>query len=146
MEIGNWKLEIGNWKLEIVQNHSVMEESKYIPLEDLEIYQQAMEIGELVWNWVNVWDSFPKFRPGGQFVEAADSIAANISEGYGRFHFKDKRNFYYIARGSLSETKTWATKALRRNLLTSNDFESLYAKLQDLHLRLNKHIKSLPIT
>lgn len=122
-----------------------MEEQKYIPLEELDIYIMAMEIGELVWNWVEAWDTFPKFRLGGQFVEAADSIAANISEGYGRFHFKDKRNFYNNARGSLSESKTWATKARQRNLLTSENYDVLYLKLQELHRRLNQHIKSLPL-
>ncbi|GAB4496663.1 MAG: four helix bundle protein [Saprospiraceae bacterium] len=122
-----------------------MEDGKYIPLEELDIYQLAMEIGELVWNWVIAWDSFSKFHLGGQFTDAADSIAANISEGYGRFHFKDKRNFYYNARGSLSETKIWATKSRQRNLLSNENYDLLYSKLQELHRRLNQHIKSLPI-
>ena len=122
-----------------------MEERKYIPLEELDIYLMAMEIGEMVWEWVNLWGNFPRFHLGGQFTDAADSIAANISEGYGRFHFKDKRNFYYNARGSLSETKTWAAKSRQRNLITPENFEILYTKLQELHRRLNQHIKSLPI-
>lgn len=105
-----------------------------------------MEVGQLVWEWVGIWENFQKFHLGGQFVEAADSIAANISEGYGRFHFKDKRNFYFIARGSLSETKTWATKAHQRNLLPHENFELLYTKLQELHRRLNQHIKSIPLS
>lgn len=122
-----------------------MEERKYIPLEELEIYILAMEIGELVWERVSHWEQFSKFHLGGQFTEAADSIAANISEGYGRFHYKDKRNFYYNARGSLSETKTWASKSKQRNLLPPEDFDLLYSKLQKLHRKLNQHIKSLPI-
>lgn len=122
-----------------------MEERKYIPLDELDIYQSAMEIGEMVWNWVDVWTAFPKHRLGGQFVEAADSIAANISEGYGRFHFKDKRKFYFNARGSLSETKTWAAKARQRNLISQENFDLIYTKLQELHRRLNQHIKSLPL-
>ncbi|MCB9307873.1 MAG: four helix bundle protein [Lewinellaceae bacterium] len=81
----------------------------------------------------------------GQFADAADSIAANIAEGYGRFHYKDKRNFYYMARGSLSETKTWALKAFQRSLLPSEIYVLLCQKLDELHRRLNQHIKSLPI-
>jgi four helix bundle protein len=94
-----------------------MSEQKYIPLEELDIYIMAMEIGEIVWNTVDKWEYFPKSTVGRQWTEAADSVAANISEGYGRFHFKDKRNFYFNSRGSLSETKTWATKAKNRSLL-----------------------------
>lgn len=77
-----------------------------IPLEELLVYQVAMEIGEEVWKIVDTWDTFPKNRIGGQFCEAADSIAANISEGYGRFHYKENKNFCFYARGSLMESKT----------------------------------------
>ncbi len=87
-----------------------MNTPKYIPLEDLEIYQLSMAIGEQIWEFVDKWDYFQKRTIGEQLVRAADSIAANISEGYGRFHFKEKRTFYYYSRGSLFETKTWCTK------------------------------------
>ena len=66
-------------------------------LEDLEVYKLAMEIGEMVWSIVSKWDYFPKKTLGGQFVEAADSIAMNISEGYGRFHYKENKNFCTVA-------------------------------------------------
>jgi len=36
-----------------------------------------------------------------------DSIAANLSEGFGRYHYKEKKNFSYYSIGSLYETKTW---------------------------------------
>lgn len=61
-----------------------------LKLEDLEIYQLAMEIGEGVWGIVCGWDYFEKKYPGGQFADAADSIAANIAEGHGRYFFKRK--------------------------------------------------------
>ena len=59
--------------------------NEIIRLEDLEIYQLALETGEYVWNIVIKWEYFAKKTVGGQFVEAADSISANIAEGYGRF-------------------------------------------------------------
>lgn len=40
---------------------------------------------------------------GDQFVTSADSVGANIAEGYGRFHYLDKIRFYYNSRGSLLE-------------------------------------------
>lgn len=122
-----------------------MSKPPYIPLEELDIYQMAMEIGEIVWNIVIKWDYFPKTTTGKQWVEASDSIAANISEGYGRFHFKDKRNFYYNARGSLSESKTWTTKSRNRKLISEGEYQTLYEKMKRLHLSLNNHIKSIPI-
>ena len=64
-------------------------------LEDLEVYKVAIEIGELVWIVVGKWEFFPKKTLGAQFVDAADSIAMNISEGYGRFHYKEN-NLYQM--------------------------------------------------
>ena len=49
-------------------------------LDDLEIYRLAMEIGEEVWKLVSEWAWLEKKHPGIQYTEAADSIAANISE------------------------------------------------------------------
>ena len=47
--------------------------SDNILLEDLEIYQLALEIGEYVWSLVDKWEFFSKKTVGRQFVEAADS-------------------------------------------------------------------------
>ena len=65
-------------------------------LEDLRVYNAAMEIGENVWNLVDPWNFFQKDTIGRQLVKAADSIAANISEGYGRYHFKDSKKFHLL--------------------------------------------------
>jgi four helix bundle protein len=86
-------------------------------LDDLDIYQLALEIGEHVWNIVVKWEYFSKKTVGGQFVEAADSIAANIAEGYGRYFYKDRKQFCYYSRGSILETKTWTTKSFNRKLI-----------------------------
>ena len=114
-----------------------------IPLEDLEIYKLAFEIGEYVWKLVDKWEFFPKKTLGCQFVEAADSIAANIAEGYGRFFYKDRKQFCYYSRGSLLESKTWATKGFERKLISPEEFTTLIEKLKQLHFKLNVYIKTL---
>ncbi len=88
-------------------------------LEDLQVYQLSLEIGESVWKIVNTWDYFVKDTVGKQLIRSADSIAANISEGFGRYHYKDSKRFYYISRGSLFETKTWLEKSKNRKLITT---------------------------
>ncbi len=62
---------------------------KGLKLEEPDVYKVAMEIGEIVWSIVDKWDYFTKKTPETQYVSAADSIALNISEGYGRFHYKE---------------------------------------------------------
>jgi four helix bundle protein len=81
-------------------------------------------------NIVLKWEYFSKRTVGGQFVEAADSIAANIGEGYGRYFYKDRKQFYYYSRGSLLETKTWAKKSLTRKLISQEELNSYIKKLK----------------
>lgn len=111
-------------------------------LEELRVYNLAMEMGEEVWKVVAGWDGFAKDTVGKQWVRAADSVAANLSEGFGRFHYKESRNFNYYARGSLSETRTWLTKAHNRGLVSGEFYKSQEAFLVDLSVRLNNYIYS----
>ncbi|MBP6431483.1 MAG: four helix bundle protein [Ferruginibacter sp.] len=117
--------------------------SDTILLEDLEIYQLAMEVGEMVWQIVDKWEYLNKKSVGTQYTSAADSIAANIAEGYGRYFYKDRRQFCFYSRGSLLETKTWTTKAFTRKLVEEKDYFLLIEKLKTLHHKLNIYIKKL---
>lgn len=108
---------------------------KGLKLEDLEVYKISMEIGELVWQIVSKWEYFEKKTLGVQFVNAADSMAFNISEGYCRFHFKKNKNFCYYSRGSAKETLTALHKARNRSLISENEFDLLSQKM-DRYFRL----------
>jgi four helix bundle protein len=112
-------------------------------LEDLQVYQLGMEVGEFVWEIVNKWDYFNKDTIGKQLVRSADSIAANLSEGYGRFSYKENRQFCYFSRGSLSETITWLVKARNRNLIEEKEYKIIEEKLQITGKMLNNYIKSI---
>lgn len=65
-------------------------------LEDFEIYNLAMDLGEKVYNLVFEWDYFQKDTIGKQLVRSVDSISANLSEGVGRFHYGEKKHFSYL--------------------------------------------------
>ena len=60
-------------------------------LEEIRTYQLAMELAEKVWDIVSKWNYFEKDTVGKQLVKAADSIAANLSEGYDRFLLQRKQ-------------------------------------------------------
>jgi four helix bundle protein len=110
-------------------------------LEELQIYQLAMSLGEKVWTVVEPWGYFLKDTIGKQLVRATDSVAANIAEGYGRYHFKENLNFCFYSRGSLQETRTWLTKARNRNLIETEKFEELTQLCDQLSIKLNNYIK-----
>jgi four helix bundle protein len=112
-------------------------------LEDLVVYQLAMEIGEEIYTVVDKWEHFEKWTTGRQLIDASDSIAANISEGYGRYFYKENRQFQYYARGSQAETKTWLTKVKNRNLIEVDKYNELIQKLEVLAIKHNAYIKSI---
>jgi len=110
-------------------------------LEDLEVYNLAESFSDEVWFIVDEWSYFAKDTVGKQLVRAADSINANIAEGYGRYHYKENKNFCYFSRGSIIETKGWLKKSKTRKLLSEVQFDQLFEKLQTIHLKLNAYIK-----
>lgn len=112
-------------------------------LDDLKVYQLAMELGERVWGDVSNWDHFAKDTVGKQLVKTADSVAANLSEGYGRYHYLENRHFSYYSRGSLFETKTWLTKAARRGLIPNEAFAAYENDINQIGRMLNAYIKSI---
>ena len=64
-------------------------------LEELRVYQLSMNLAEEVWEIVIKWDYFAKDVVGKQLLKAVDSVAANLSEGFGRFFYKFRIKFSY---------------------------------------------------
>jgi four helix bundle protein len=112
-------------------------------LEDFKAYNQAMELAESIWSIVMKWGYFEKDTVGKQFVRAADSIAANLSEGLGRYHFKETKNFGYYSRGSLFETKTWLAKSMNRKLVTPEQCATLMMQIEIIGKMVNSYINSV---
>lgn len=112
-------------------------------LHELQVFNLSMTLGEKVWSIVEKWNYFEKDTIGKQLVKSTDSISANISEGFGRYHFLENRNFCFYARGSLFETKTWITKAHQRKLINDMDFEVLQIEMNELGKKLNNYIKAI---
>lgn len=119
---------------------------KGLKLEELEVYNVAMEIGELIWNIVSKWDYFTKKTLGAQLVDSADSIALNISEGYGRFYYKENKMFCYYSRGSAKESLTAIQKAKNRSLITAEDFDILNSKFTLYFKLIFGYIQSIGTT
>lgn len=86
---------------------------------------------------------FEKDTIGKQFVRAADSIAANLSEGFGRYFYKENKQFCYYSRGSLYETKTWLSKAKNRSLIGDEQFKEFNDVCDLIRKKLNGYINSI---
>ncbi len=118
-------------------------ENKFLKLNDIRAYNIAFSLSNYVWGIIIEWDYFAKDTIGKQLVRAVDSIAANLSEGFGRYHYKETKNFSYYSRASLYETKTWLTKAYNRKLIQEDEFQSFVKNIEYIGKKLNAYIKSI---
>jgi four helix bundle protein len=110
-------------------------------LETLEVYKLAEEFSDKVWFIVSGWDYHLKKGLGIQLTNAADSVSANIAEGYGRHYFGESRNFYFYARGSLLESKSWLGKCKRRKIISETQCDELLAEVEIIMAKLVNYIK-----
>lgn len=115
--------------------------NKKFKLEDLTSYQVATELSVIVYKSVKDWKFLDQKTAGTQFVRSIDSIAANIAEGFGRYHKKDKIKFFYNARASVFESAHWAKIAFSRKLLSKEEYERIMLLLRKLPKEINFLIK-----
>jgi four helix bundle protein len=109
---------------------------------DLDVYRLAEELSDRIWNAFDLWSEKTQRTIGYQIIRSADSIAANLAEGYGRYTSKDKANFYRYSRGSFEETKCWLRKASRRKLIPKEETGAYKKIINELGPKLNAFIRS----
>jgi len=95
---------------------------------DLRVWQKGHKLVVAIYK---ITDKFPKketYSLTDQMRRAATSITSNIAEGFGRQTYKEKAQFFYQAKGSLTELKNQILIARDVGYLVKNDFDKL-AKL-----------------
>lgn len=78
-----------------------------------------------------------------QIRRSAQSIPANIAEGYGRYYYQDNIRFCYIARGSLNETLSHLVLARDLAYIPESLFTRLVREGESLVRLLNGFIAYL---
>jgi four helix bundle protein len=78
-----------------------------------------------------------------QLERAVSSIPANIAEGWGRYHPKEKRQFYRIALGSTNESVSFLEIALSLQLISPSDFCHFQRSLRYIAILLVGLLKAL---
>jgi len=116
-------------------------QKEYLKLNSIASYKRAFHLSNYVWDVVIRWDGFCKHTVGDQFVRAADSISANIAEGFGRYGKKDKIKFYRYSSGSVKEALDWNEKAKIRKLITQEEYSFIFKELSELPKEINHLIK-----
>lgn len=78
-----------------------------------------------------------------QFRDAAQSVSANIAEGYGRRSLPEYLQFLYIAKGSLAEALTRAIGLQTVEFISPNEFEGFDTLHYEVENKLLRLIESL---
>lgn len=111
-------------------------------LVELEVYKLSEELSDKIWSDYDTWPEKVKRTIGYQIIRSSDSIAANISEGYGRYTPAERKVFYRYARGSFEETKTWLRKLIRRKIVNNDKIKEYETLINMLGPKLNAFISS----
>jgi four helix bundle protein len=77
-----------------------------------------------------------------QIRRSALSVSGNIAEGFGRKHTREKLNFYYVARGSLAETKSHLIYGHKVGYFQESEITRLSKTVDNIWQELNRLIYS----
>lgn len=110
--------------------------------EKLDVYQKSLGFSESI---SKLTDSFPKgnYYLIDQLNRAALSIPINIAEGNGRWHKNDKKQFFWIARGSVQECIPILELCRRKALLNDRQYQGLKEDLDNIGKMISGLIKRL---
>ncbi|MFO1475794.1 MAG: four helix bundle protein [Verrucomicrobiota bacterium] len=106
----------------------------------LEAWQRAMDLFVLSFR---LSAGLGDLKLRSQFRDAAQSVSANIAEGYGRRSLPEYLQFLYTAKGSLAETLTRAIGLHGVRAMASDAFESLDQLHYEVENKLLRLIESL---
>jgi len=111
--------------------------------EILEVWKEARILRKEISNVVKQFPSVEQFRLSDQMIRASRSVAANIAEGHGRYHYQENIQFCRQARGSIYELLDHLTVALDENFITEDMFNDLKEKILKVIKMLNGYISYL---
>jgi four helix bundle protein len=106
------------------------------------VWQKAMELFELVWTIVFIENKID-FKLRSQLADAAQSVSANISEGYGRRSLNEYIQFLYYALGSIAETMTRAIGLKQTRQIPDTRFHDVDVLHYEVENRLLRLIEKL---
>jgi four helix bundle protein len=135
LEFGIWSWESAFKLKEVFMN--------YKGYRDLECYIKARELRIFISELVKKFPVHEKFLLTAQIIDCSRSVSRNIAEGYGRYTYADTRNFFIIARGSVTETMEQLTTAFDENYITEEELETGEATCELIFKLINGYVAYL---
>lgn len=108
----------------------------------LEVWQRGIDLFELVFK---LTDRVNDLKLRSQLRDAAQSVSANVAEGYGRRSLPEYLQFLYIAKGSLGECLTRLIGLLQVRCFSAKEFDDVDALHYEVENKLLHLIRSLEL-
>lgn len=116
---------------------------KYQNFASLEVWKQARLFQ---YDMYTIAKSFPieeKYNLTDQLIRSSRSITSNISEGHGRFHFKEQIRYCITSRGSLTETLNHLITVFDCSYITDKQLQDYREKYLHILKLINGYIAFL---
>jgi four helix bundle protein len=115
-------------------------------VEKLDVWQEAIQFADLVYDLSSDFPDEERCGLTNQMRRAAVSISSNLAEGSSRASRTDFPRFVDIATGSLFEVVSQSTIALRRKMISQNNYNRIYAAAEKQSKMLSGLRRSLSET
>jgi len=109
---------------------------------NLIVWQKTIELFQLVWK-IAFEEGKIDFKLRSQIADAAQSISANIAEGYGRRSINEYIQYLYTALGSAAETLTRAIGLQQTKQISEPRFHDLNLLHYEMENRLLRLVEKL---
>src|SRR5688572_9348183 len=115
----------------------------YKGYKELECYIQPKLLRIFISELSKKFPAHEKFLLVSQIINSSRSVTRNIAEGYGRYTFTDARNFFIIARGSVTETIEHLTTAYDEQYISEEELKLGEEKCELVFKLINGYIAYL---
>jgi four helix bundle protein len=99
---------------------------------DLVVWQKAMDLGVLIYKLSAKFPRVETYRLVDQVTRSLASVPANIAEGRGRATKREYAHFLSVAKGSLMQTETYVTFAIRLGYSTDAETQPILALIAEI--------------
>ncbi|MBI4483662.1 MAG: four helix bundle protein [Acidobacteria bacterium] len=110
---------------------------------DLEVWKKARQLRKEIYRAVKLLPPEERTNLTSQMRRAAVSITANVAEGFGRYHYKENRQFCRQSRGSLYELQDHLITCVDQGYFSRQLFEALYEQSMAVARLQNGYIRSI---
>lgn len=104
---------------------------------DLDAWKEAHKLTLLIYKLTTNFPPEERFGLISQLRGSTISTESNIAEGFNRYHFGERINFYYDARGSLGEVQSQLITAKDVGFLSPEDFKRAWEQSVKVDVILN---------